>query len=148
MRINLSDQIAAPPARVFAALHDEAEMPRWMDGLERIEYPAGKPAGNPLGARFRARVRQSGLTQDFDGEITAFEADRRLGIRLAGSQLSIASDFRLAEAAGGTRLDYTADVEPAGLLGRLAGPMITSAAQGVAERQLAALKRLCEAHPR
>lgn len=150
MQIAQTLEIAAPRDRVWPLLDDDENLKLWMPDVVDTTYPDGKPeAGSqlsPVGTRFLQRIREGGRISTYEGQITAYEPQRLLGIRL-GDNRHFFTDvtYRLSGEGGTTRLDYTCDVALTSRLGRImiwiGGPM----ARRIIKRHMANLKRLAEA---
>jgi uncharacterized protein YndB with AHSA1/START domain len=145
MRIATTIDIDAPTRRVWALLEDERNLRLWMPDVLETTYPGGKPEGDPGGARFLQKIREGGRVSTYEGEVTACEPPRLLGVRLGdGRHFETDVVYRLSERGAATRLDYDCEVRLKSWLGRLmivvGGPM----ARRIVKRHMANLKRVAE----
>jgi uncharacterized protein YndB with AHSA1/START domain len=145
MVFTCSRTIAAPIERVFDLIDDPEKLPLWMDGLEETVFVSRPARGeSPVGARFRQRIREGGRSVEYDGEVTAYDKPTHVAVRIGGKNFSVVVDYRLAEVAGGTRLDYSADVTNRSLMARIMGVVAGGLNRRIAERQLTRLKTVAE----
>jgi uncharacterized protein YndB with AHSA1/START domain len=145
MRTTCRLQIDAPAEKVFDFLRDPKKHPLWLRGVEETQFDPNVDPNNPLGARFKQRIRQGKQVNEYDGEVTAYAPPKHLAIRLFAPQFEVAVDYRLTPEGGGTQLDYTADVICRSWLFRLVGRLFGFLMRGVVRKQLEKLKQLAEA---
>ncbi len=110
MQIELTQQVAAAPEKVFAFYVDHVGWERWAGVKEVVLRQKGDPPPNGLGAIRVIRAR--GMA--FEEEITAFEPPRRMGYRLvAGAPIrDHAGEVRFDPDASGTRVTWTIRFRP------------------------------------
>jgi uncharacterized protein YndB with AHSA1/START domain len=135
--------IAAPPERVFGLLDDPVQMKRWMQGLEETTFTVRDP-DNPVGSRFRQRLREGDKVAEFDGEILAYETPVHLAMRIGDEHFSVEVDYRLTAVEGGTRLDYAARPTHRTLKSRFLDAVLRPLTAGLVKRQMDSLKRVAE----
>jgi uncharacterized protein YndB with AHSA1/START domain len=144
MRLTYTLDVNAPVERVFELIHDPHKHKLWLQGVEETRYVGGHDPANPVGARFKQRIREGGRVKEYDGEVTAFAKPKHLGVRLWSPQFSVQVDYRLTPLAAGTRLDYEADVSCGHWLFRLMARAFGFLMRGMLKKQLRKLKELAE----
>jgi len=137
--------IAAPIARVWAMIDDAENLKRWMEGLVETTYPDGFDRRRAVGTRFVQRIREGGRVADYAGEIVTYDPPRHLGFVVGNSVFRMQVDYRLAEAAGGTRLDYSALLVDAGGVVRFMSRLFGWLTRRILRKQMARLRALAEA---
>jgi carbon monoxide dehydrogenase subunit G len=144
MKSVYSLDINAPPEKVFDLIHDPDKHVLWLQGVEETRHIEPYDPSNPVGARFKQRIREGGRVKEYEGEVTAFDRPQHLGIRLFSPQFSVQVDYRLTPEGAGTHLDYSADVTChsrfVGIIARLFGFLM----RGILRKQLLKLKELAE----
>jgi uncharacterized protein len=141
MELNGDVLVAAPRARVWAALNDPEVLRRCIPGCEAMaatgEHEMAATVAVKLGpvrARFNGRVRMEdvrpgeGCTLQFEGQGGAAGMARG------------ASSVALHEEPGGTRMSYQTQASVAGKLGQVGGRMIDAAARQMADQFFAAFQ--------
>lgn len=112
--------VAAPRAKVFAALADPTTWPRWFPGVRSARYASPPPHG--VGTIREADVSGTLWTE----EMIAWDADRRWTYTVTAASSPVADaqveSFELEDAPGGTRVRWTLALEPRMLM-RLSGPV-------------------------
>ncbi len=140
--------IAAPIDTVFALLDDDAQLARWMDGLEETTYPDGKHDASRVGTRFRQRIREGGRVATYDGEVTAYRKPHHLGVTIGNRSFTMQVDYRLTAAGGGTQLDYAVRMIRGSWFYRLMGKLFGWLTRRILTRQMTKLKACAEADVR
>ena len=141
MELNGDVLVAAPRARVWAALNDPEVLRRCIPGCEAMaatgEHEMAATVAVKLGpvrARFNGRVRMEdvrpgeGCTLQFEGQGGAAGMARG------------ASSVALHDEPGGTRVSYQTQASVAGKLGQVGGRMIDAAARQMADQFFAAFQ--------
>lgn len=145
MRIIREIDIAAPHARVWRLLSDDANRKLWMPDLIATTYPAGRPKGDPTGSTFRETMREGGSIRSFRGEVTAFVEGRMMAVRLEDHQIGMEIEYRLNRQQHGTSVRYAGDFRLLGIIGGMMIGMARPMIEGMVGRQLDSLKRVAEA---
>jgi uncharacterized protein YndB with AHSA1/START domain len=99
-RVVVDVDIAAPPARVWRALCDPAEVASWA-GVGPLDVPDGYPAA---GQHARWRARQGPLPLTLDDRVSLVEEERRLAATIEVGPAHIEEEYRLVPTATGTWL--------------------------------------------
>jgi carbon monoxide dehydrogenase subunit G len=115
MRIDYSMELGCTPDQLWPYLEDPQRQKQWMKGL--LENTATSEGPQRVGSTFRMRIKEGGKVAEYDGQITGYEKNRYLGIRMWGGALpkeaAMNVDYRLADLNGRTRLDYVCRMEGA-----------------------------------
>jgi uncharacterized protein YndB with AHSA1/START domain len=121
LRIDVTLEIARPPAQVFAALTDLERIPEWQESAieSRCEGPLEE------GARIYERRRAMGGEIENELEVTAFEPGRRLTLEVVEGPVPFSVDHQLVEqdSGGSTFLHVIAEGKPGSFM-KLAKPML------------------------
>lgn len=142
MELTGETAIAAPRARVWAALNDPAVLARAIEGCESLTAASEN--------RFEGRVatKIGPVRATFAGTVTLSEIDPPNGYTLTGEGKGGAAGFAKGGArvtlsdgaSGGTHLAYTATASVGGKLAQLGGRLIEGAARAQADKFFTALK--------
>jgi uncharacterized protein YndB with AHSA1/START domain len=133
LRIPARATLAAPPARVWAALAEPGSWPGWFPLMTRAAWSTDAIAR--VGAEREVALRLLGR---FRERMIAWEPERRVAFTMVGSTSPmarrLAEDYRLApDGAGGTTLDWVFAAEPTAL-GALARPGLVPMMRGIFAR--------------
>ena len=131
--------IARPVEDVFDFVADERN--RYDPRVRRAEKLTPGPIG--VGTRFRSESTSMGRLVQMVIEITAYDRPHRLGSATHLSSMDIHSTLTFEPVAEGTRMRWSSDLEPRGLL-RLAGPLMTWMGRRQARDIWGGLKRVLE----
>jgi uncharacterized protein YndB with AHSA1/START domain len=138
-------EICAPIGKVFDLIHDPEKHKLWLQGVEETQYVGEYDPANPVGARFKQKIREGGRVKEYEGVVTAFAKPKHLGICLFAPQFSVQVDYQLTPVESATRLDYSADVSCGHWLIRLLGRVFSFFMRGILRKQMQKLKALAEA---
>jgi uncharacterized protein YndB with AHSA1/START domain len=128
--------ISRPPQDVFDYLADGTRNREWRAGVVEIRRTS---AGDGRGATYRqVMAGPGGARIDGDYQITVFDPPRRLEFLVTAGPARPAGVFELSQDAdGSTRVRFSLDLEPAGVM-RLMTPLIAMELR----REVAQLDRL------
>lgn len=138
--------IAAPRARVWAALNDPETLARCIDGVETLTRIADPAGGERFEGRMNARVGP--VRASFAGHVTLTQVDPPNSYVLVGEGKGGVAGFAKGEAAvtltdtgaDATTLVYTVSSSVGGKLAQLGARLIEGAAKGYADSFFARLK--------
>lgn len=130
---------------IFDCIDDGARQTKWLSGLERTDFPDGRPGGEQAGTRFTQLVRQKGGLAEYAGVILLHQRPRRLSVRVGNRHFTALVDYRLESLGDRSRLDFTCRLVFHTLVGRMTGSLYAGQAKRIAIEQLVALKQLAEA---
>ncbi len=134
--------INRPVEDVFDFCADERNEPRYNPRMARAEQTSSGPIG--LGSQFSAEMRTMGRMVPMTIEWTAYERPRRLASWTRLSSMDICGDLTFDAVAGGTKMQWSWDLQPHGGL-RLMRPMITFMGRRQERAIWSSLKRVMEA---
>ena len=140
VRIEFSVDIDRPPPEVFAYLTDAEKLPQWQAGAIEAEWQGERAEG----ARVREVRKFLGRRMESELEVTAYEPDRRLGLKVLSGPVPFSVEQRLEPRNGGTRLTFVGEGEPGGFF-RLAEPLVQRAAKRQLQADFEQLKDILEA---
>jgi hypothetical protein len=124
---------------VFDFVADERN--RYDPRVRRAEKLTAGPIG--VGTRFRSETTSMGRPIEMVIEVTDYDRPHRLTSCTHLSSVDIHSTLTFEPVPGGTRLRWSSDLEPRGLL-RLAGPLMARVGRRQAQGIWAHLKRVLE----
>ena len=113
-----------PIEPAFAYVADFANSSEWDPGVATAERIGDGPVGD--GSRYRLGVRMAGRVAPMEYRISVYDPPHRVVLVGSGSGVEAVDDIRFTETAGGTRIDYAADIRLGGLL-RLVQPLLGGA---------------------
>ncbi|MBA2476404.1 MAG: SRPBCC family protein [Actinobacteria bacterium] len=142
MRFEHEEQIARPPADVFAFLSEPANLPRWQSGV--VETRRDSEGAMSVGARFTEVRTFAGRRVESQLEVTELEPPRVFSLRVVSGPVRLTVRHVLEPFEGGTRLRAVGEGEPGGSV-PIPGPLLARAVKKQARSDFAALKRLLEA---
>ncbi len=141
LRIDLTLEIARPPAEVFAALTDLDRIPEWQESA--VESRCDGPLAE--GARIHERRRAMGRELESELEVTSFEPGRRLTLKAVSGPVRFTVDHELVEQdAGGSTFLHVIVEGQSGSFMKLAGPMLKRRAEGELRGDFERLKQQLE----
>jgi uncharacterized protein YndB with AHSA1/START domain len=144
MSYTFSMHVNAPPDKVFGIIDDPEQLKRWCEGVEETIYVTPKDPVNPVGTKFKQKIREGGQVQEYDGEVTAYDRPRHLGVCISNPHFAVQVDYRLAAEEGGSRLDYSADFQCRSMFMRVMLFLFGWYTRRILRRQMAKLKELAE----
>ena len=116
MRITCRHEFNCPPAELWPYLEEPGKIRLWMKGVE--ENVATSDGPTRPGSTFRMSIREGRRLVIYEGEITAYNPNRLLGLRLRGGCLRPDSimhvEYRLTDLGERTQLDYVCEVDVRG----------------------------------
>ena len=142
MRQERTVEISAPVERVFDLIDDPEKAKLWMDGLQETVITESPP--NRVGTKFRQKIKEGGRTVEYSGEVTAYEPQRRLAVRIAGTGFGVDVDYRLTPVGAGTRLEFTCDMTMSNWFFRIMAKLAAGMNHRIIDKQMAKLKAVAE----
>jgi hypothetical protein len=127
-----------PIEETFAFIADFANSSKWDPGVATSERIDAGPVG--LGARYRLGIRMRGRVAPMEYRITTFEPTKRVVLTGEGSGVSAVDEIVFSPAAGGTAIDYTADIRLGGWM-RLVQPFVGGTFEKIARDALGGMQQ-------
>jgi carbon monoxide dehydrogenase subunit G len=131
-----------PPEAVFDYVADFQSAAEWDPGVARARRIDGGPIG--VGTRYELGVRMGRRVVPMTYRITVFERPTRVVLEGAGANVEAVDDIRFEPRAGGTVVDYSADIRLRGWM-RLAQPFVGGALEKVGRAAAAGMTRTLSA---
>lgn len=145
MQITLSTEINASLERAFDVVNDNDKIVEWAEGVEEIIPGDPWNPDNPVGSRFKQRIREGGRVATYDGEVVAYDKPRHIAVRLSSSQFTMRVDYRFSAIdAQRTRLDYAVDMTMHTFVARIMGRLFAGFTRKLAQKQVGAFKAYAE----
>jgi carbon monoxide dehydrogenase subunit G len=106
-------EVACAPAHLWKFIYEPERQKLWMKGM--LENRPTSEGPTRVGSTFHMRIKEGTKSADYDGEVTAYDPPKHLGIRFWGGTfpkgMKMRADYRLTDLGGRTRLDYVAEVD-------------------------------------
>jgi uncharacterized membrane protein len=134
--------INRPSEQVFDFLANPENDPLWSSATDEMRKTSGGPIG--VGATFKQVGHFLGRRLEFSLEVTAYEPNRKFGMKVTAGPIKFAGMRVLETAPDGTRVTFTGGGRSGGFF-RIAEPLLARAAERQLKADLAALKEVLEA---
>lgn len=134
--------INRPVEEVFDFVADERNEPRYNPAMVRAELLTPEPVG--LGSRFRAEMRTRPRPVVMTVEFTGYDRPRRLASTTRLATMDVRGGLTFDPVPGGTRMRWSWDVAPRGLL-KLMSPLVVRVGARQERAIWTGLKRVLEA---
>ena len=144
METRLNRDINASPETVFRYVDEEDKVKLWIPELVANEFPHGKNDENPVGTKFIQKLKEGGRVRSYEGEVTAYEKNRALSIRLGNKGFTVDVDYRVEPRGNGSRLEFICDVKYKRWFFGLIGKLFSGFMLKMANKQLDRLKEAAE----
>ncbi|MEW6129369.1 MAG: SRPBCC family protein [Acidobacteriota bacterium] len=144
MQFTYNLQINAPIQKVFALVDDEQNLKLWMDGLEETIYPESLNRQNPVGTKFKQRIREGRRIAEYDGEVLVYENPTHLAIIIGNQQFTMQVDYRFSAKGEWTWLDYSATMVGGNFFMKLFAKLFAPLTRRILDRQMRKLKEVAE----
>jgi hypothetical protein len=131
-----------PAEAVFDFVADERNEPRFNTHMRIVEKTTEGPIG--VGTRFRAEIVSMGRPMEMLIEFTEYDRPRLLGSVTHMAAMDTSGHLTFETAASGTRMSWSWDVQPRGIL-RLFSPLVAIVGRRQEQEIWTNLKRLLEA---
>jgi carbon monoxide dehydrogenase subunit G/quercetin dioxygenase-like cupin family protein len=141
MRIEQSVEIERPLEEVFVFVADPRNDARWAPACEEVQKTSEGPPG--VGTTFRQVGRLLGRRFEVPLEITAYEPNRKLGIKPGAGPVQLTHLRSVEGTTDGTRLTITLEGQTGGFF-RVADPIFARLAKRLFKASLANLKSVLE----
>lgn len=137
--------INAPINSVFEVVDSEEHLKKWMAGFVDNIHEENFDYENPVGKKFKQRLKEGGKIQEYEGEVLSYNRPKELGIRLKHSsfQVDVYYYFTSVET-NQTRLDYECKVEMYSSIAKVMGFLFSWFTKRILTKQLNDLKAYAE----
>jgi uncharacterized protein YndB with AHSA1/START domain len=143
--ITSQTEIQAPAEAVFSYLDDNDKQKEWMTGLEGTEYLTEYNASNPVGVKFKQRLREGNRVQEYEGQVTEYQKNNRLSIQMDHPSFLINISYNLQETSPNASILYiTEEITPKTVSGRIVSTLFRVFMRKGLEKQMKALKQCAE----
>ncbi|WP_430298138.1 SRPBCC family protein [Sinomonas sp. B1-1] len=139
--ISGSITIRRPVEEVFDFVADERNEPIYNPQMRAVEKVTPGPIG--VGTLWRATVATGRRTTPFELEVTGYARPSRLGSVTRMGTADIDGGLTFAAEAGGTRMSWSWDLRPKGVL-KLAAPLFAAVGRRQEQRIWSGLKAYLE----
>lgn len=136
--------INRPPAEVFDFVADQRNEPRYNPNMRRAQKVTEGSIG--VGTRFRAETTNRGRSVPMVIEFIGHDRPRRLASKTHMSSMDLQGMLTFDPVPGGTRMRWSWDLEPRGIL-RFLAPVVALMGRHQEQRIWTGLKRLLENGP-
>ena len=145
MLITSQTEIQAPKEVVFSYLEDNEKQKEWMTGLEGTEYLTEFDISNPVGTKFKQRLREGNRMQEYEGQVTEYKKNNRLSIQMNHPSFLIKLSYKLQEISPNSSILYiTEELTAKTVSGKIISILFRVFMKKGLEKQMKALKRSAE----
>ena len=144
MRQTRRIRVNAPPERVWELIDNSRKLASWMPNIVSTRFPGTRERNKQVGTRFVQEMREGDKVSTYEGEVTAYEKGRLLGMLLLPEALAIHVVYHVEGDEDWTLLDYGCDVKPMTWRGYLMVWYGRKMLNRILDQQLARLKLVAE----
>ncbi|WP_221563570.1 SRPBCC family protein [Alkalihalobacillus sp. TS-13] len=139
-----SIDIHAPKEIVFDCINDNEKQKIWMEGLQETYYAGLYDPENPVGTKFKQKIKEGGRVVEYDGEVIAYDRPDLIAVKIGNQSFAVNANYELNETLQGTRLDYRAEMGTANTFTKIMGFMFGWLTKRILHKQMTSLKKLAE----
>lgn len=145
MLLRCKTAVNAAAETVFACVDQPEHIVQWVEGAVEHAYITDRNPANPVGQRFRQKLRMGKSINEFHGEIIAWQAPTHFGLHIPAPAYSSVAHFRIIPT-GATQstVDYSIDITLHKPIVRLLSPILKIPLTFFVKKQMARLKRYAE----
>jgi uncharacterized protein YndB with AHSA1/START domain len=144
MLLRCKTEVNAAAETVFACVDQPELIVQWVEGAVEHVYVTERNA-NPLGQRFRQRLRMGKSVKEFHGEIIAWQAPTHFGLRIPSPAYSSEAHFRISpNGPKKSTVTYSIDVTLHKPIVRLLSPLLQLPLTFFVRKQIGRLKTQAE----
>lgn len=145
MLLRCKSTVNAAAETVFACVDEPEHIVQWVEGAVEHTYVSERNPANPVGQRFRQKLRMGKSIKEFEGEIINWEAPSHFGLRIPSPAYSSEAHFRISPV-GPNRatVDYSIDVTLHKSIVRLLSPLLKMPLTFFVRKQIGRLKSYAE----
>lgn len=138
-------EIQAPIEVVFSYLEDNDKQKEWMTGLEGTEYLTKFDISNPVGVKFKQRLREGNRIQEYEGQVTEYNKNNRITIQMNHPSFLINVSYHLQEISPNSSILYiTEELKAKTVSGKILSILFRVFMKKGLEKQMKALKQCAE----
>jgi hypothetical protein len=141
IRLQFRIEIRRRPSEVFAYLTDTRRLHEWQSSVHEAEWQGARAEG----ARIREVRRFLGRRLELEQEVTAYEPDRRFGLKAVSGQFPFSFTIGLEPTGEGTTLTFSGEGEPGGFF-RYAEHLVARAIERQIRHDFETMKVILEGH--
>jgi uncharacterized protein YndB with AHSA1/START domain len=145
MLLRCKTGVNAAAETVFTCVDQPEHIVQWVEGAVEHAYVTDRNLADPVGQRFRQRLRMGKSVKEFHGEIIAWEAPTHFGLRIPSPAYSSEAHFHISSN-GPTRstVDYSIDITLHKAIVRLLSPLMQVPLTFFVRKQIGRLKSYAE----
>jgi hypothetical protein len=145
MLLRCKSGVNAAAETVFACVDQPEHIVGWVEGAVEHTYITDRNPADPVGQKFRQRLRMGKSVKEFHGEIIAWDAPRHFGLSIPSPAYSSKAHFRISPN-GPTRstVDYSIDITLHKPVVRLLSPLMHVPLTFFVRKQIGRLKSYAE----
>jgi uncharacterized protein YndB with AHSA1/START domain len=145
MLLRCKTAVNASAETVFACVDQPELIVQWVEGAVEHTYISDRNPADPVGQRFRQRLRMGKSIKEFHGEIIAWKAPTHFGLHIPAPAYSSEAHFRITPN-GPTRstVDYSIDITLHKTFVRLLSPLMRVPLTFFVRKQIGRLKVCAE----
>jgi hypothetical protein len=140
-------EVKAPIEKVFFLVGNDEMHKKWMEGLEETVYLNKLDRENPLGTKFKQKMKEAGRVQEYVGEVIAYEKPQLIGVKIYHKFFTAEVYYRLANCGDSTMLNYSVNMKKGHSATKVFGLLIHGLTKKILKKHMMKLKMLAESHP-
>ena len=144
MKIFYTVEINAQIEKTFDCVNNSEKLKLWMEGLQEVNVDPNADKDNPVGAKFRHKIKEGGKIKEYNGEITAYKLPTLLGVRIYDKMFTVDVLYKFESAGDKTILNYEADLVFGTKFAQLLGYLFSWFTKRLLVKQMSNLKALAE----
>ncbi|MFL6415206.1 MAG: SRPBCC family protein [Bryobacteraceae bacterium] len=137
--------VNAPAETVFACVDQPEHIVQWVEGAVEHTYVSDRNPANPVGQRFRQKLRMGKSIKEFYGEVIAWQYPTHFALHIPSPAYSSEAHFRISPNGPLTStVDYSIDVTLHKTIVRLLSPLLRVPLTFFVRKQIRRLKACAE----
>ncbi len=131
-------EVPTPRAEAFDYVADFSSSAEWDPGVESATKLTDGPVA--VGTKFEVNVKTGPTTSRMEYVVESLEPPTRVVLRGEGTLIEALDEIEFADAEGGTRISYTADISFKGPLG-LAEPLMKGRLEKIGKEAVEGMRK-------